>query len=309
MRFDVVLGLAVDFATAIACGLACLLLYKKIGHRAAFTFGMLLFGLAALAFFFACQTLADIAGDDLLAGLRMKAYGSVALAAALFLLVYFNVRTARLLCALDWTPWHHHLWLALAFLAAIAVLLTNFLPAPVPSATGLIPLGLSLAVSALTMIRKKAPLLNQIPRGIRFASLATTTILIPLVFLDSFGVHPFAQLSGLSLPIYLTIAIGLFGVAGYRLFDQPSYADGGRLSPYFIDRFGLSKRETEVAELAYQGLAVAGISDRLSVSPKTVENHLYHIYQKTRVKSRVELYQLIRSMGEDLMLKGRAAAD
>jgi DNA-binding CsgD family transcriptional regulator len=66
-------------------------------------------------------------------------------------------------------------------------------------------------------------------------------------------------------------------------------------SIYFVKRFGISGRELEVVTCVLGGLANKEIADRLFISPKTVENHLYKIYQKLGINNRVQLYNLLRS--------------
>ncbi|WP_027479405.1 helix-turn-helix transcriptional regulator [Gryllotalpicola ginsengisoli] len=51
----------------------------------------------------------------------------------------------------------------------------------------------------------------------------------------------------------------------------------------------LSDREREVAELAAAGLSNAAIAQRLQLSVRTVENHLYRVFQKLDVENRQEL--------------------
>lgn len=56
----------------------------------------------------------------------------------------------------------------------------------------------------------------------------------------------------------------------------------------------LTKREREVAVLAYQGLANAEIADKLVVSLRTVTTHMERIYSKLEVRSRAELSRYIK---------------
>ncbi len=51
----------------------------------------------------------------------------------------------------------------------------------------------------------------------------------------------------------------------------------------------LSPREQEIAVLAGKGYTNKEIGALLHISPRTVTNHLYHIYQKFGVRNRVEL--------------------
>jgi DNA-binding NarL/FixJ family response regulator len=49
---------------------------------------------------------------------------------------------------------------------------------------------------------------------------------------------------------------------------------------------GLSEREIEVLRLAARGQSTREIAKALVVSPKTVDNHIQHIYAKVGVSTR-----------------------
>jgi DNA-binding CsgD family transcriptional regulator len=49
---------------------------------------------------------------------------------------------------------------------------------------------------------------------------------------------------------------------------------------------GLSAREVEVLRLVAAGLTSAEVAERLFLSPRTVQAHLYRIYNKLGVSSR-----------------------
>jgi DNA-binding NarL/FixJ family response regulator len=51
----------------------------------------------------------------------------------------------------------------------------------------------------------------------------------------------------------------------------------------------LTKREQEIIPLVAQGLTNKEISARLSLSEHTIKNHLFRIYEKLGISSRVEL--------------------
>jgi DNA-binding NarL/FixJ family response regulator len=61
---------------------------------------------------------------------------------------------------------------------------------------------------------------------------------------------------------------------------EPHSATGSRL---------LTGREAEVADLVAEGLRNREISERLKLSPHTVKNYLYRVYEKLGISSRVEL--------------------
>lgn len=56
----------------------------------------------------------------------------------------------------------------------------------------------------------------------------------------------------------------------------------------------LTHQEQRILALVAQGFRNAKIADKLVISPRTVENHLYHIFDKLGVSSRTEaaLYAL-----------------
>lgn len=58
----------------------------------------------------------------------------------------------------------------------------------------------------------------------------------------------------------------------------------------------LSKRESEVYGLASRGFTTRYIAERLWLSPRTVETHVRHIYEKLGVHSRDELIEARRRL-------------
>jgi DNA-binding CsgD family transcriptional regulator len=54
-------------------------------------------------------------------------------------------------------------------------------------------------------------------------------------------------------------------------------------------RFGLSERETDIAELLVQGFSAEHIAQRLTISRNTVREHLKHIHAKLQVNTRAQL--------------------
>jgi DNA-binding CsgD family transcriptional regulator len=63
----------------------------------------------------------------------------------------------------------------------------------------------------------------------------------------------------------------------------------------FIEEYKISKREEEVIQQLCEGKANKEISKTLFISLQTVKDHVYRIYQKTDVKNRVQLINLIQS--------------
>ncbi|MDC7126259.1 MAG: helix-turn-helix transcriptional regulator [Spirochaetales bacterium] len=62
----------------------------------------------------------------------------------------------------------------------------------------------------------------------------------------------------------------------------------------------LTKRESQIVRKLLLRYTHKEIAEQLEISPRTVERHVYNIYQKTGLSSRFELYDLIRvEVGED----------
>jgi DNA-binding CsgD family transcriptional regulator len=98
------------------------------------------------------------------------------------------------------------------------------------------------------------------------------------------------------------IALVFFVLVTFELFRivarDPQLSDQGQnLEP--VARIAarcvaspLTKREQEVLALLLDGWRNRDIADRLGLSPNTVKNHVYAVYQKTGVTNRVELLGL-----------------
>lgn len=61
-----------------------------------------------------------------------------------------------------------------------------------------------------------------------------------------------------------------------------------------FDRYNVSPREKEIILLILKGKSNKDIEDALFISVKTVNNHIYNIYQKFGVNSRLELLHAIQ---------------
>ena len=68
----------------------------------------------------------------------------------------------------------------------------------------------------------------------------------------------------------------------------------------------LTEQERAVLALLASGQRNARIADELCISIRTVENHLYHIFQKLGVSSRIEaaLYLLRNDLGSNSEISG-----
>jgi DNA-binding CsgD family transcriptional regulator len=69
----------------------------------------------------------------------------------------------------------------------------------------------------------------------------------------------------------------------------------------------LSAREAEVARLLSHRITMKQIASRLGISPRTVERHALHIYQKLRVSGRRELIQQMAACTQQSSVHGSPA--
>jgi DNA-binding CsgD family transcriptional regulator len=76
----------------------------------------------------------------------------------------------------------------------------------------------------------------------------------------------------------------------------PGSADE-QLDPYLVAKYGVSRREQEIIRHLRLGRSNEEIAERLFISTRTVKGHLYRIFQKTKVKNRVQLANLFANRG------------
>ena len=56
-----------------------------------------------------------------------------------------------------------------------------------------------------------------------------------------------------------------------------------------LNSIGLTKRENEVISLLFTSASNKDIAEKLYISKRTVDNHIYNILKKAGVKTRLEL--------------------
>ncbi len=124
-------------------------------------------------------------------------------------------------------------------------------------------------------------------------------VYLPVYMLDSLSAlipgFPLENTYTLSLPVYFFLINSLGIYFAVRFFDRPAYLDQGRLTDHFTGKFAISAREAEIIAKLVTGLSNKEIGEQLHISFKTVENHLYSIYQKTGVRNRVQLASLLQT--------------
>lgn len=101
--------------------------------------------------------------------------------------------------------------------------------------------------------------------------------------------------------IIILFAIHLVPIFFLSLYLDKNFVDPDEKQDFdksladFIEKYQISKRESEIVQLICRGNSNQDISDSLFISLQTVKDHIHHIYLKTGVKNRVQLTNLIRA--------------
>jgi DNA-binding CsgD family transcriptional regulator len=198
-------------------------------------------------------------------------------------------RRARILCfSID----------VIVFLAAIINLLFPFMAAPIivliAGLFGMIVYGLVLIAVKLRAIG------DLVLRRALAMFLALSLFFFPFMLIDSVLSYAsflsvFHFLEGLAQPLYFLVLNCLSIAFGLRYLNRPAYAEKDSLTDYFVTTFKITAREREIIRFLLEGRGTKAIADALFISGKTVENHVYNIYQKLRIRNRVQLFQLIKA--------------
>jgi len=77
--------------------------------------------------------------------------------------------------------------------------------------------------------------------------------------------------------------------------NQPSFLQSGRITEHFVSEYSITQRENEIINQLLSGKSNNAIATVFSISTRTVESHLYNVFQKTGVKNRLQLMHLIQS--------------
>ena len=83
--------------------------------------------------------------------------------------------------------------------------------------------------------------------------------------------------------------VHLFELGGRRREVAVSVREIGTDIPAFRDRYSLSRREIQVAELVLRGHRNSHIAATLGIAPATIKKHLSSIFDKVGVTSRAQL--------------------
>ncbi len=189
-------------------------------------------------------------------------------------------------------------------LICAACLAYPFVPDPGPVFTVMnvqlvLTIGASLAVLAGNLRNVGKPALRRALAVFLWVSGGFLVFLVLDILTTRFDIRALAFLDGLSLPAYLVaLNAGSFLFAGRFLGSEP-LVEGGRLTEACRAEFGLTARETELVERLLGGSTNQDLADALYISRKTVENHLYNIFQKMGVRNRLQLVAVLGAWNKE----------
>ena len=133
---------------------------------------------------------------------------------------------------------------------------------------------------------------NKQARDVCLAVNITSLCLIPLCFLALF----FDFIKELSNPIYVlafSIIILVYYYSRFTLETEKSQQTT-TLSLESLSQYKITEREFSVIQLICEGLTNKEIANELSISVNTVNNHVANIFDKTNVRSRIDLLKLLK---------------
>jgi DNA-binding CsgD family transcriptional regulator len=142
------------------------------------------------------------------------------------------------------------------------------------------------------------------PERQRHLATAAGLTLLLLAFLDASGGF-FREPWGMLTMMVSCLTLNLLMLFFFGRFVSAFYGPivGARPSPIDLDRlceeYHFSARERDIIQLVLIGKSNKEIEQELFISPHTVKNHIYHIFQKAGIKSRGQLVNLIMRNSPD----------
>jgi DNA-binding CsgD family transcriptional regulator len=157
----------------------------------------------------------------------------------------------------------------------------------------------SLVAIALVFKRTKKAWWHNALRVFFIVSAIFLVMLVLDILITNLPIASLGAIDNLSLPVYLlSLNIGIFFFASSYL-SRDALVENNHLTDICVDFYHLTSREVDVIENVLNGKTNKEIGDLLFISVKTVENHLYNIYQKVDVTSRGQLIHTLQTWGRD----------
>jgi DNA-binding CsgD family transcriptional regulator len=270
--------------------------YRKTVIR---RYGLFLLSLFLLLLGFSLQLYASIVGWEQSAPARHAVW--ILFAAGGLTFVFCAPPFYHSLLGLPFTGWVRVAFFLLDVLAAATALANLLLPGLRFTSVALNLLLFGLILYGLVLIAVNLHTIGErVLRRALTLFFILSLVFFPLMYVDAAmsylpALGVFAFLQDLAQPLYFLVLNALTILFGLRYLNRPAYSQEDRLTEHFVSAFQVTEREQEIIRLLLEGAGGRQIGERLFISPKTVENHVYNIYQKLGVKNRVQLFRLIRA--------------
>jgi DNA-binding CsgD family transcriptional regulator len=150
--------------------------------------------------------------------------------------------------------------------------------------------GYCLLYGILTLRKLGSPLV----KSVVITLLGLSIVILPFSLYQYITGYPFFP-GFMERPLLFLMFFGASILFTIRYFNHPAYVENQKPTAYFRERFALTDREGEIIAEAIKGSSNQEIADKLFISPRTVESHLYSIFQKVGVKNRVQLANLMQT--------------
>lgn len=153
------------------------------------------------------------------------------------------------------------------------------------------PLFIFVCGYGMVTLRRNLSVIDERSRSTCIAVIIGTYSLIPLSVLSLI----FPVIDNFAFPVYiLTISI-IMMVYFYKRFslDSSKLHKKNAIDDKTIDRYKITDRELTVIKLVCEGLTNKEIAANLNISVNTVNNHVANVFEKTGVRSRVELLRIL----------------
>lgn len=145
----------------------------------------------------------------------------------------------------------------------------------------------------IVMLKNLHSIENKTARASAISIIIVSTAMVPAIMLALI----FPSLKPFLFGFYflaLSITIMTFLFMEFVRFGRDGVTDKRALVLEDLAQYHITEREFSVIELVSEGLTNKEIASRLGISSNTVNNHVANIFAKTKVRSRIDLLNLLK---------------
>ena len=153
------------------------------------------------------------------------------------------------------------------------------------------PLFILVCGYCMLTLRKNLSVIDERSRSTCIAVIAGTFALIPIAVFAFF----FPVIDNFSFPVYIGAISIIMMVYFYKRFslDSSKLHKKNVIDGKSIEQYKITERELTVIKLICDGMTNKEIAANLNISVNTVNNHVANVFEKTGVRSRVELLRVL----------------